>query len=97
MLKNLGSNKVKIHGNTNFDTPNWKLMFHLHTNASLLAVCVLLVQNATSKYDQPIVYAFRLLNKTKHNYTTIDREALIMVYVLHKFKYFCWEINLFFM
>jgi hypothetical protein len=48
----------------------------------------MLAQNPISKYDQPIVYASRLLNKIEQNYTTIDREALTMVYVLHKFKHF---------
>jgi hypothetical protein len=60
----------------------------VHTNASLLAIGVMLAQNPTGKYDQPIVYASRLLNKAKYNYTTIEREALAMVYALHKFKHF---------
>jgi hypothetical protein len=42
----------------------------VHTNASLLVVVVMLAQNPTSKYDQLIVYAFRLLNKAKHNCIT---------------------------
>jgi hypothetical protein len=29
-----------------------------------------------------------LLNKAKHNYTTIDNEALTMIYALHKFRHF---------
>jgi len=44
-------------------SPNWQLEFHVHTNASLSAVGVMLTHNPTCKYDQPIVYAFRLLNK----------------------------------
>jgi hypothetical protein len=62
--------------------PNWQMEFHVHTDASLLA------QNLTNKYDQPIIYAFKLLNKAKQNYTTIERKALTMVYVLHKFRHF---------
>jgi hypothetical protein len=38
------------------------LDFHVHTNASLLAIGAMLAQNPTSKYDQPIVYASKLLN-----------------------------------
>ncbi len=60
----------------------------MHANASLLAIGAMLGQNPTSKYDQPIVYASKLLNKVKHNYATTKREALVMVYVLHKFKHF---------
>jgi hypothetical protein len=76
---------------------NWQLEFHVHTYASLLAVGVLLAHNPTSNYDQPIIYASRLLNKLEQNYTIIEREALAMVYVLHKFRFFCWETNLFLM
>jgi hypothetical protein len=43
--------------------PNWQLEFHMHTNASLLVVGAMLAQIPTSKYDQPIVYASRLINK----------------------------------
>ncbi len=60
----------------------------MHTNASLLAIGAMLTQNPTSKYDQPIVYASKLLNKVEKNYATIEREALALVYVLHKFKHF---------
>jgi hypothetical protein len=48
----------------------------------------MLTHNPTGKYDQPIVYAFRLFNKIEHNYTTIEREALVMVYALHQFIHF---------
>jgi hypothetical protein len=53
-----------------------------------MAVGAMLAHNLTGKYDQPIVYAFRLLNKAKQNYTTTERKALTMVYALHKFKQF---------
>jgi len=43
--------------------PNWKMELHVHTNASLLAVDAMFAQNPTRKYDQPIVYASRLLKK----------------------------------
>jgi hypothetical protein len=34
------------------------------------------------------MYAFRLLNSIERNYTIIEREALAMVYALHKFKHY---------
>jgi hypothetical protein len=43
--------------------PNWQLEFHVHTNALLLAIGAMLAKNPTNKYDQPIVYASRLLDK----------------------------------
>ncbi len=54
----------------------------MHTNASLLVVGAMLAQNPTGKY------AFRLLNKVKQNYTTIERETLTIIYALHKFRHF---------
>jgi hypothetical protein len=60
----------------------------VHTDASLLAIGAMLAHNPTCKYDQPIIYASRLFNKVKHNYTTIKRKTLTMVYALHKFIHF---------
>jgi hypothetical protein len=34
------------------------------------------------------MYASRLLNSVERNYTTTKREALAMVYALHKFKHY---------
>jgi hypothetical protein len=51
-------------------TPNWQLEFHVHAYAFLLAVGAMLAQNPTGKYDWPIVYAFKLLNKVEHNHIT---------------------------
>jgi len=55
-----------------------------------MQMCPMLSQNVTRKNDQPIVYAFRLLNKTKHNYNTTKKKALAMVFVLHKFRDYLW-------
>ncbi len=48
----------------------------------------MLSQNVTRKNDQPIVYAYRLLNKAKQNYSTIEKKVLVMVFSLHKFKHY---------
>jgi len=76
--------------------PNWELEFHVHTNASLLAVGAMLAHNPTGKYDQPIVYASKLFNKAKHSHITIERKALAMVDALHKFRQFLLGNNFFF-
>jgi hypothetical protein len=34
------------------------------------------------------MYSSRLFNSTERNYTTTEREALAMVYALHKFKHY---------
>jgi hypothetical protein len=61
--KSLGSDKVEIYGSTNFDTSK------LASGVSCVHKCIftgngaMLAQNPTKNYDQPIVYASRLLNK----------------------------------
>jgi hypothetical protein len=44
----------------------------VHTYASLLAVDAMWAHNPISKYDKPIVYASKMLNKIEHNYTIIE-------------------------
>jgi len=68
--------------------PNWQLELHVHTYASLLVMGAMLAKYPTGKYDQPIIHVSRLINKTKQNYTTIERKVVVMVYVLHKFRHF---------
>jgi hypothetical protein len=62
--------------------------FHVHTNASLLAIGVILSQNVIRKSDQPIVYVSRFLNKAKQNYNTIERKALTNFFSLQKFRHY---------
>jgi hypothetical protein len=69
-------------------SPNWQVEFHVHIDASLLIVGAMLFQNVTWKSDQSIVYAFRLLNRPKQNYNTTKREAIVIVFTLHKFKHY---------
>ena len=67
---------------------DWTLEFHVHTNASDIAVGAMLAQNPTGKTDQPIAYASRLLSKAEKNYTTTKKEALVMVYAVNKFHHY---------
>ena len=67
---------------------DWKLEFHVHTDASDIAVGAMLAQNPTGKIDQPIAYALRLLSKAEKNYTTTEKEALAMVYAVNKFRHY---------
>jgi hypothetical protein len=76
--------------------PNWQLKSHVHTDAYLLAISAMLTQNPIGKYDQPIVYAFKLLNKVEQNYTIIEGKTLVM-FMFISLNIFCWEANLSFM
>jgi len=66
-------------------SPHWNLEFHVHSNAFNSTVIVMPTHNLIEKCDQMITYATRLFNNTKWNYIMTKREALAMVYGLHKF------------
>ncbi len=70
-------------------SPNWKLEFHVHTYASQLAIGAIFIQNPTIKFDQPIMYACKLLNSAKRNYTTTKREPQLwsMIYTILDITY----------
>jgi hypothetical protein len=87
MLKGLGIIQNYIKASI-LISPNGHEEFHVHTNASLLAMWAMLSQNVIRKNYQPIIYASRLLNKAKQNYSTIERQVLILVFALHKFKHY---------
>jgi hypothetical protein len=59
-----------------------------HTYAFWLTVGAILAQNSINKFDQSVMYASKLLNSVKKNYNNIEREALTMVYALHKFIHY---------
>ncbi len=60
-------------------------MEFIHIDASLLVVGAMLFQNLTWKSDQLVVYTSRLLNRTEHNYSTIETQWF---FVLHKFRHY---------
>ncbi len=84
----LGSSQETLYGCIHFDFISLGLEFHVHTNASNMAIGVMLAQNPIEKCDQLIAYASQLLNHIKRNYMTIKREAFAMVYALHRFYHY---------
>ena len=65
--------------------PNWSIKFHVHIDASGLAIGAILTQPGDDGMDYPIVYSIKKLNKAEINYSTIEREALGMVFALQKY------------
>jgi hypothetical protein len=61
-------------------SPKWELKFHVHTDASQLVVREIFTQNLIGKFDQP--------NSTKKKYIVTKKEALAMVYALHKLRHY---------
>jgi len=69
-------------------SPHWDIEFHVHKYATSLVVGAILAQNLIGKCNQLIAHASQLLNNIEWNYNMIEREALAMVYALHKFCHY---------
>ncbi|GFV74545.1 retrovirus-related Pol polyprotein from transposon 17.6 [Trichonephila clavipes] len=61
--------------------PNFQEQFNLFTDASGVGIGAVLNQN-----HRPIAFASRTLNKTERNYTVTERESLVVIWALDKFK-----------
>ena len=62
--------------------PDWTKLFHVHVDASGIALGIVLTQPAEGGIDHPIAYSSRKLSTAEKIYTTTEREGLAMVYVL---------------
>ncbi len=62
--------------------------FHVHIDASQLAIGAILAHNPVGKIYQPVMYSSKFHNSAKRNYTIIEWKALAMVYALHKFRHY---------
>ena len=50
--------------------PNWKKEFHVHVDASLVALGIILAQQGEGDIDHPIAFSSRKLSTAERNYTT---------------------------
>ena len=73
--------------------PNWSKEFHVHVDASSVALRVILMQLGEGDMDHPISFASQKLSFTEKNYTTNEREGLAMVYALYKFWQYLLEVH----
>jgi hypothetical protein len=67
--------------------PDWSKEFHVHVNASSVALGAVLAQPGEGDIDHPLDFSSRKLSTTDINYTTTAREGLAMVYALQKFHH----------
>ena len=65
--------------------PDWK-EFHVHVDASSIALGIVLTQPGEGAIDHPIAFASRKLSTVEKNYTATEREGLAMVYALQNFR-----------
>lgn len=68
--------------------PNWAKEFHVHIDASSIALGEVLAQEGEGDIDHPMPFSSRKLSTTNKNYTTTEREGLAMVYSLKKYKHY---------
>ena len=69
--------------------PYWNKEFHVHVDASLIALGIVLAQTGEGNIDHPIAFASRKLSTAEKNYTTIEREGLAMVIPCRSFDIIC--------
>jgi hypothetical protein len=62
--------------------PDWSKEFHVHVDASSIALGAVLAQLGIEDINHLLAFASRNLSTAEINYTTIKREGLAMVYVL---------------
>ena len=68
--------------------PKWNVEFHVHVDASCIALGVVLTQPRAKGIDHLIAFASRQFSKAEKNYSTTEHEGLAMVYVLQKFCHY---------
>jgi hypothetical protein len=68
--------------------PSWNKDFHVHVDASSMALGVILSQPGDGDIDHPISFESRNYQQQKKNYTTTEHEGLAMVYALQKFRHY---------
>ena len=65
--------------------PNWQLPFEVMCDASDLTIGAVLGRREDGK-PYVVYYASKTLNDAQRNYTTIEKEVLVVVYALDKFR-----------
>jgi hypothetical protein len=64
--------------------PDWEKTFHVHVDASSIALRAILAQPGTRDLDHLIAFASRKLSESKHNYNTKEREDLIQTLLIRE-------------
>jgi len=67
---------------------DWKKEFHVHVDASCIALGAVLTQSREGEMDHPIAFSSRKLSKAEKNYSTIEHKGLTMVYALQKLRHY---------
>ena len=74
--------------------PNWALPFHIHTDASNKAIRAALGQ-VEQKLPYAIYFVSKNLSKAELNYTVTEKEFLVVVHALNKFRHYITDYQTF--
>nr|GEW18763.1 reverse transcriptase domain-containing protein [Tanacetum cinerariifolium] len=77
--------KIKLTEAPILIAPDWDMPFELMCDASDFAIGAVLGQRQ-EKYFRPIHYASKTMTEAESNYTTTEKEMLVVVYTLKKFR-----------
>lgn len=66
----------------------WKKEFHVHVDASSIALGVVLAQPSEGELYHLIAFVSRKLSSIEQNHSMIEREGLEMVYALQNFRHY---------
>lgn len=83
--KNFEDVKADLEKAATLAFPDFKKPFIIQTDASGSGIGGVLSQ-ITNEIEQPLAYVSRTLNKAERNYSTIEREALAIVWSLKQFR-----------
>ena len=73
--------------------PNWKLHFHISIDASDTTLGAVLGQKDLVPYA--IYYTSKILTTTELNYTMIEKEFLVVVHAINKFRHYITDYETF--
>lgn len=66
--------------------PNFSLVFKLEVDASDMGAGAVLLQEDKEGIDHPICYFSRKFNRSQRNYSTIEKEALALLFAVQHFE-----------
>jgi hypothetical protein len=69
----------------------WEKTFHVHVDASAIALREIMAQPRAGDLYHPIPFARRKMFESEKNYNTIEREGLAIVYALQKFRHYLFD------
>jgi len=87
-MKSLDVLKEKLVSAPILVFPKWNLEFHVHVDASRIALGVVLTQEGGEGLDHPIMFSSHRLSKVEKNYSTTERKGLPMMYALQKYQHY---------